>query len=273
MTDCDAKLTGGGGLAVRLRGAVCLRGAFPALTGVNLNVDEGEAVLLRGPNGAGKSTLLRLCAGLAALRAGEGEVLGYDLRTESRSVRLEVGLVAHHMMLYEDLTVVENLEFWARLSGASANQAHVALRSLGVEERLHEVKLRKLSAGQRKRVSVAAVAMRRPRLWLLDEPHAGLDASGREALNEMINLARRSGATVLIASHEGASAEAVATRTIHLAGGAVWPSAPSTPDPWPATQPTATPSTADPSTAAQPKATPSTAARRRWRSRRLSARP
>ena len=207
--------------AIRLRDAVCCYGSYPALTGVNLQVGFGELVLLQGVNGAGKTTLLRLCAGLAALTSGEGEVLGCDLACDSRRVRSQVGMTAHHTMLYEDLSVAENLEFWARLWGTPSSQTPAALRRLEVDEGLWNVRFRKLSAGQRKRVSVALLAVRRPRLWLLDEPGAGLDARGRKAVGQLLLEAQDSGATILVASHEGFPARGAATRTIHLAGGAV----------------------------------------------------
>lgn len=207
--------------AIWLRDAVCCRGGFPALAGVDLDVAVGEILLLRGPNGAGKTTLLRLLAGLATLDGGEGEVLGCDLRRHRRALRPQVGLLAHELMLYEDLTVAENLRFFAALSGASAAESRAALDRMEIAPRLADVGLRRLSAGQRKRVAAAALALRRPRLWLLDEPHAGLDTAGRSAVNRLLREAARSGATVLLASHEAPAAAEVATRTVQLAGGIV----------------------------------------------------
>ena len=200
---------------------MCCRGGFPALAGVDLDVESGEIVLLRGPNGAGKTTLLRLLAGLAALDGGRGRVLGCDLARDRRALRTQVGLLAHDLMLYEDLTVAENLRFFASLAGASEVEMAAALDRLEVAPRLHDVPLRSLSAGQRKRVATAALAVRRPRLWLLDEPHAGLDESGRAALNRLVSDAAGSGATVVLASHESPAAAAVASRTVEVAGGIV----------------------------------------------------
>src|SRR5919112_4069026 len=99
--------------AVRFRSAVCLLGRFPALAGVDLDVARGEVLLVRGPNGAGKTTLLRACAGLVAIAQGEAVVLGHDLRTDRRAVRASVGLLGHATALYDDLTVAENVTFWA----------------------------------------------------------------------------------------------------------------------------------------------------------------
>jgi heme ABC exporter ATP-binding subunit CcmA len=208
-------------LAVRLRSAVSLLGRFPALAGVDLDVAAGEVVLVRGANGAGKTTLLRACAGLAAITAGEAEVLGHDLRRDRRAVRRRVGLLGHASFLYADLTVADNLAFSARSAGATAGSAAEAMARLGLDGRLRDVAVAKLSAGQRRRVAVAAVLARRPDLWLLDEPHAGLDAAGRDVLDELVGEAADRGATVVLASHELDRAAAIATRTVTMAGGQV----------------------------------------------------
>jgi heme ABC exporter ATP-binding subunit CcmA len=191
------------------------------LAGVDLDVDQGEAVLLQGPNGAGKSTLLRLCAGLVAPEAGVAEVLGHDLSRDRRTLRREVGLMGHATFLYDDLTVVENVHFWARASGASIAEADAAIERLEIDPRLRDIPVSRLSAGQRRRTSIAAVVSRRPRLWLLDEPHAGLDQGGRDIVDQLVRDATRAGATVLVASHELDRARSIAPRVVTIAGGAV----------------------------------------------------
>jgi heme ABC exporter ATP-binding subunit CcmA len=206
---------------VHLRGAVALVDRFPALAGVDLDVAAGEVVLVRGANGAGKTTLLRTCAGLLPVTSGTARVLGVDLVATPSAVRRRVGLLGHATHLYGELTVRENVRFWARAAGASTDDGNAALARLGVPGRLHEVAVRSLSTGQRRRVSFAAMVARRPELWLLDEPHAGLDAAGRDVVDELIAEASRSGATVLFASHELERAESVAGRVVTIAGGAV----------------------------------------------------
>ncbi|HEX2119404.1 MAG TPA: heme ABC exporter ATP-binding protein CcmA [Acidimicrobiales bacterium] len=208
-------------LAVRLRSAVSLLGRFPALAGVDLDVAVGEIVLVQGANGAGKTTLLRACAGLTAFSAGEAEVLGDDLRKDRKSIRRRVGLLGHATFLYDDLTVADNLTFAARAAGASPTSAADAMARLGLDGRLRQVPAGKLSAGQRRRVAVASVVARRPDLWLLDEPHAGLDAAGRDLLDGLVREAVTGGATVLLASHELDRAASLATRTVVMAGGQV----------------------------------------------------
>src|SRR5438477_3310090 len=209
------------GPVVHLRGAVSLLGRFPALAGVDLDVAAGEIVLVRGPNGAGKTTLLRACAGLVPIVEGDAVVLGCDLRRHRRAVRRRVGLLGHAGFLYDDLTVLDNLRFSARAAGRADGDARGALARLGLDGRLADIVVAKLSAGQRRRVAIAAVVARRPELWLLDEPHAGLDAAGRDVLDGLIVQAAASGATVLLASHELDRAEAIATRRVRLAGGVV----------------------------------------------------
>jgi heme ABC exporter ATP-binding subunit CcmA len=208
-------------LAVRLRGAVSLLGRFPALAGVDLDVATGEIVLVQGANGAGKTTLLRACAGLAPFVTGEAQVLGHDLRKERKAVRRRIGLLGHATFLYDDLTVADNLTFSARAAGADPCSAGEAMARMGLDGRLRDVPAGRLSAGQRRRVAVAAVLARRPDLWLLDEPHAGLDAAGRNLLDQIVLDATAAGATVLLASHELDRAAALATRRVVMAGGQV----------------------------------------------------
>ncbi|MAT19976.1 MAG: heme ABC exporter ATP-binding protein CcmA [Acidimicrobiaceae bacterium] len=206
---------------VSLRGVVALLGRFPALAGADLEVGESEIVLVQGPNGAGKSTLLRVCAGLLRIESGRAEVLGHDLVTDRAAVRRSVGLLGHDTALYDDLTVEENLRFWARASRIDDDAVPAALDRLGVAERLRDVAVRNLSAGQRRRTALAAVVVRRPRLWLLDEPHSGLDQGGRDLIDQVILDAASAGATVMLASHELDRTLDLATRHLTIAGGTI----------------------------------------------------
>ena len=174
---------------------------------------------MRGPNGAGKSTLLHLCAGLLRLSEGNGDVLGRDLGAERAAVRRRVGLLGHDTALYGELSAVENLQVWARASRVSAADAPGALERLGMPQRLRNVPIDRLSAGQRRRVALAAIVVRRPELWLLDEPHAGLDSDGREIVDSLVTSAAAAGAAVVLASHETGPAGGLATRTVTMAGG------------------------------------------------------
>jgi len=206
---------------VHLRGAVTLLGRFPALAGIDLDVAAGEIVLLRGPNGAGKTTLLRLCAGLLPMARGEASVLGHDLtdRRGARALRRRVGLLGHATGLYDELTVADNVRFWGRAAGASAPEIEAALTACGLDGRVASLQVARCSAGQRRRTSLACLVARRPELWLLDEPHAGLDHAGRDVLDGLVRHAVASGATVLLSSHELERADALAHRTVRITGG------------------------------------------------------
>ena len=207
--------------AICLRSAVALVGRFPVLTGADLSVDEGQVALVHGPNGAGKTSLLRVCAGLLPLTDGEASVAGHDLRTDRRSVRRSVGLLGHATFLYEDLTVAEQAAYAARSAHRPAEDALAALARLGLDGRLAGVPVARLSAGQRRRLALACLAARSSQVWLLDEPHAGLDAAGRDVLDAMIRERATTGGTVVLASHELDRARAVADRSFAIAGGRV----------------------------------------------------
>mgnify|MGYP006269843783 CR=1 FL=1 len=210
-----------GAPVVVLRDVVAVLGRFPALAGVSLEVAAGEVLLLKGPNGAGKTTLLRVCAGLVPVARGEAAVLGHDLRVDRAAVRSFVGLLGHHNGLYGDLSVLDNVRFWGRTAGATDAEIAAAMAQLGLDGRLASVNVSRLSAGQRRRTALACLIARRSQLWLLDEPHAGLDADGRDLLDSVIRRAVLAGATVMVASHELERAAAIATRTVTVAGGVI----------------------------------------------------
>jgi ABC-type multidrug transport system ATPase subunit len=144
-------------------------------------------------------------------------------------------LLGHATFLYDDLTVIDNMRFAIKAAGGDASRISEAMTQLGVDGRLRDVTVGKLSAGQRRRVALAVVVARAPELWLLDEPHAGLDAEHRDLLDAVVRGAAAEGATVVFASHERDRAGALAPRTVTIAGGrVVADSAVSAPRPVPA---------------------------------------
>ncbi|NLA36203.1 MAG: heme ABC exporter ATP-binding protein CcmA [Actinobacteria bacterium] len=206
---------------LELRGAVARVGQFPVLAGVDLSVARGERVLVQGPNGAGKTSLLRTAAGLLAVTSGTARVLGHDLTVDRRTVRRSVGYLAHATGLYDDLTAADNVRFWAEATRTPTPDADSAMRTVGLATRLWDVPVHRLSTGQRRRVSLASMIVRRPQLWLLDEPHAGLDAAGRDVIDQLILAATEAGATVLFASHDLDRAVSVSSRIVTIVGGTV----------------------------------------------------
>ena len=210
---------------VKLDGLVALLEGFPALTGVDLTVNDGEIVFVKGPNGAGKTTLLHLCAGLIQPKEGKGLILGHDLCTERTAIRKRVGLLSHSAGLYRDLTVIENITFWTQVAGVQKSEIDAriswALERMDLDSKLQNQKIRSLSVGQKRRTSLAVFIVRRPDLWLLDEPHAGLDQEGRQVVDDLIEESVRAGATVIVASHDLERVLKLSTRVVTLSGGAL----------------------------------------------------
>lgn len=205
--------------AVLLHNVVALAGRFPVLAGADLTVDPGQVVLLRGANGAGKTSILRLCAGLLPVASGRARVLDEDLTVDRRALRRLVGLLGHATQLYDDLTVRDNVRFAVRAAGGRREDADAALEQLGLTGRLATTPAARLSAGQRRRAALAAIVARRPALWLLDEPYAGLDSGARALLDGLVTGAVAGGASVIIASHEAGQVERLAHKTVTVAGG------------------------------------------------------
>ena len=201
--------------------AVAVYNGYPALAGVTLSVARNEIVLLQGPNGAGKSTLLRACAGLMPVIRGTANVLGFDLTIDRESVRERVGLLGHQNGLFGDLTIAENISFWSTVVGASVQEQTSAMERMAIDGKLAGRRVSELSAGQKRRCALACLVVRRAELWLLDEPHAGLDAMGRDEIDRIVKEAAASGATVVVASHEIERAQQLATRTVSLVAGQV----------------------------------------------------
>jgi heme ABC exporter ATP-binding subunit CcmA len=221
MDHSTPRSTAGDGRVVELADVVAVLGSFPAIAGATLDVRRSEIVLLQGPNGAGKTSLLRLCAGLLPPVRGTARVLGLDVATDARLVRPRVGLLGHTNGLYRDLTVRENVAFWGSTVGATPGEIEAAMERMGLAARLADVAVARLSAGQRRRTALAGLVARRAELWLLDEPHAGLDAAGRDQLDRTLRDAVGAGATVIVASHELERAGALATRVVEVVAGSV----------------------------------------------------
>jgi ABC-2 type transport system ATP-binding protein len=169
---------------------------------VSMAVNRGEIVGFLGPNGSGKTTTIRMMCGLLRLDAGEGEVLGHDLRTEARAIKDQVGYMTQRFSLYEDLTIEENLDLVAGLYRLPDPRAAVrdTLASLGLTSRRQQF-AGKLSGGWKQRLALAACIMHAPQLLLLDEPTAGVDPKARREFWDEIHALAAGGITVLVSTH------------------------------------------------------------------------
>jgi ABC-2 type transport system ATP-binding protein len=169
---------------------------------IGLSVAEGEIVGFLGPNGSGKTTTIRMICGLLTPDAGEGRVLGYDVRRESMRIRLQVGYMTQRFSFYEDLTIEENLLFVARLYNLRPRRQVIerTLADLGLASRRRQL-AGTLSGGWKQRLALAACIMHRPKLLLLDEPTAGVDPKARREFWDEIHRLAAGGITVLVSTH------------------------------------------------------------------------
>jgi heme ABC exporter ATP-binding subunit CcmA len=198
-----------------------LSGGFPLLSGVDLEIETASLCVVTGANGAGKTSLLRLLAGLVALSTGGGEVAGVDLvEGDLRQLRRKVGWLGHEGSFYADLSVRENLEFAAKALERPTKDIESVVTRVGLSHRIDTV-TKQLSAGQRRRLGLAWLLLRRPEIWLLDEPYASLDDSGRTFFDDLIGDVVHSGATVIVSAHDPLRSASLRPRTLTLAGGRV----------------------------------------------------
>jgi ABC-2 type transport system ATP-binding protein len=183
--------------AVDVENVVKSFGTLRALDGVTLRVKTGEVYGLLGPNGAGKTTLIRAIVGLVAPESGTVTVLGS--RMPNLDILGSVGYMTQAAALYPDITVEENLRFFAAISGADGNVDEV-LRVVELEQRRKSV-VATLSGGMRQRCSLACALVHRPRLLLLDEPTVGVDPQLRVQFWEHFRQMAAAGTTIVVSSH------------------------------------------------------------------------
>ncbi len=189
--------------AVSAAGLTKRFGQRPVLRGLDLELGWGSVLTLFGPNGAGKTTLLRTLAGLTRQSGGSLRVGGLDVADRRPDVRKLVGVVMHQTFLYDDLTVAENLRFYARMYGlgsSSGERAASAADALGLNAVLN-ARVRTLSNGMQKRAALARAALHGPPLLLLDEPETGLDQDAMAALEQLLARHREAGGSAIVTTH------------------------------------------------------------------------
>ncbi len=192
------------------------------MDGVDLHLAPGERVALAGANGAGKSTLLRMLATLIRPASGDLEVLGQEVPGNAGAARRGIGYLAHDPLLYLDLTARQNLELYGDLYGVQHRDERILdlLDHVGLLGRAEDT-VRTFSRGMTQRLALARMLMHRPRLLLLDEPHASLDARGGELLDRELDSARDDGRAAVIVTHEVERVARVSDRLVVLRAGRV----------------------------------------------------
>jgi heme exporter protein A len=197
-------------------------GARWALRSVNLTIQQGEIVALVGPNGAGKTTLLRIIGTLMRPNGGNVSIGKIPLAEHANAARSALGFVGHQTFMYDDLTAMENLLFYARLYDIAnpAQRAHEVARQVGIENRLPDL-ARTLSRGLQQRLTIARMLLHQPAVLLLDEPYTGLDKTAADLLDHVMLEAKSQGRGILFSTHDLERGLAICDRAIIMSAGRV----------------------------------------------------
>lgn len=208
------------GPIIEARGLTKRFGSYLALDRVDLDLARGASLALFGPNGAGKTTLIRILASGLRATAGSLRVAGLDPAVHGRDTRRIIGIVSHETHLYDDLSALENLLFFARLYGAPApsERARALLDLLGLTDRAEDP-VRTFSRGMQQRLALARAMVHDPAILFLDEPFTGLDPRAVSRLLDTLLGFRQSGRTLVVATHDLARGLDLSDRWIILARG------------------------------------------------------
>ena len=220
-TTLVSDLPGREGPAIQAHGVAKHYGALRAVDGIDLTVQRGEIFGLIGHNGAGKSTLFKMMLGLIAPSAGEILVDGASVRgRDFRAARRHIGYLPENVVLYDNLTGLETLRFFARLKGAPASQCAPTLARVGLAEAAARP-LREYSKGMRQRLGFAQALLGAPRVLFLDEPSNGLDPQAIRDFYTTLRGLRDEGVTILITSHILAELQERVDRLAIMAAGKI----------------------------------------------------
>ncbi|PIJ60915.1 ABC transporter ATP-binding protein [Mesotoga sp. H07.pep.5.3] len=188
-------------------------GTFEALKSVSLSIEEGDLYCLLGPNGAGKSTLIRILTGLMKPTSGEVNVAGLDMKRDLKKIREKVGLVSERVILYDRLTPVENLLFFASMLRIERRVALKKIESLLDKVDMIDWKdkpIRVFSTGMKQRVNFVRALLHEPSILFMDEPTLGLDPHSTRTIRNMVRELNESGRTVVLTTHIMSEAENIA---------------------------------------------------------------
>lgn len=187
--------------AITVSGITKRFGSVTALDNVSLDVAEGEMFGLIGPDGSGKSTLYRILATLSAPDSGGATVCGLDTVSDYRTIRTRIGYMPERFSLYQDLTVEENLEFFASLFGVSVKSNYDLIAPIFSQlERFPHRKAGALSGGMKQKLALSCALIHHPRVLLLDEPTTGVDAVSRNEFWDMLANLREKGITIMVST-------------------------------------------------------------------------
>jgi ABC-2 type transport system ATP-binding protein len=179
-------------------------GSLIAVRDVSLTIERGEVFGVLGPNGAGKSTTIRMLCGLLDPTSGRATVVGYDVATQTEQVKARIGYMTQRFSLYEDLSVLENLEFYAAIYGVPRKlrrrRIDTVIETTGLGDRRKQIS-GTLSGGWKQRLALACSTIHEPPLLFLDEPTAGVDPVSRREFWERIHAIASEGTTIVVTTH------------------------------------------------------------------------
>lgn len=185
-----------------------------AVDNLNLKVKKGEVFALLGPDGAGKSTTIRLLTTILAPTSGEAKVAGIDVRSNPEGVREKIGYMSQIFNLYPDLTVSENLDFYAQIFQIPPEEEEEKKKELLSFSRLSEFKKRRaehLSGGMQKKLALSCALIHEPEILFLDEPTTGVDPVSREELRKILDRLNKQGVTLFMTTPYMSEAERATT--------------------------------------------------------------
>ena len=181
------------------------RNARPAVNGLDLTIPKGSFFGLLGPNGAGKTTTISIICGSIHQSSGTLEILDRQWKSDSKAIRRCIGLVPQDIALYEELTAMENLDFFGKMQGlsrsATKEKALELLERFGLSEHKNK-RIKFFSGGMKRRVNLMVALLHEPELLILDEPTAGVDVHSRNMINEYLSELHREGMTLIYTSHQ-----------------------------------------------------------------------
>jgi heme exporter protein A len=210
------------GYAVEAKRLIKSYGEHHALRGIDLSVKWGDFLAIFGPNGAGKTTLLKVLATVAKPSSGDISVAGFNLRGDTAMIRRRIGVVTHQTLLYDNLSVYENLRFYGKMYDVPdlRDRINQLVAQAGLESRIHDP-VRTLSRGMQQKLAIARALIHDPPILLLDEPGTGLDQHASAIFADILNSTGNKERTVLMTTHSLEQGAALSSRIVIMANGKI----------------------------------------------------
>lgn len=190
-------------------------GEITAVNGISFNIHEGEIFSLLGPNGAGKTTTISILSTLFPSTSGDAIIAGHSVTREPMAVKRVIGVVPQEIALYDDLTALENLNFWGQMYGLSgkalSKRVDEVLDQIGLKDRAKQ-RIKTYSGGMKRRVNIGVGLLHKPKLLFMDEPTVGIDPQSRRAILESVKEMNHAGMTILYTTHYMEEAEELSNR-------------------------------------------------------------